>query len=76
MPSQGSPGAKLEQATPNRGDEFISSVSQTLDEEAELYLRPMATNQGVYEGNMVFRASQQAAGCKLVHNINKEDLGF
>jgi hypothetical protein len=38
VPSQGISGVNLTRASPNRGDGFISSVSQTLDEEAELGL--------------------------------------
>ena len=44
VPLQGIPGATLTQASPNRGDEFVSSVSQTLDEDVELDIRPMTLN--------------------------------
>jgi hypothetical protein len=58
VPLQGIPGATLTQASPKRGAEFISSVSQTLDEEVELDLRPMPMNQGVYDGYTVYQSQR------------------
>jgi hypothetical protein len=58
VPSQGIPGVKLTQASPNRGDEFMGSISQTLYEDAELGLQSMTTNQGVYDGYTVYQSQR------------------
>ncbi|KAH6667119.1 hypothetical protein B0J14DRAFT_676771 [Halenospora varia] len=42
----------------NRGDEFISSVSQTLYEEVELGLQPMTTNQSHYDWYTVYQSQR------------------